>query len=143
MKPRHRDTGAGRPPSCPYCLRPSRFLASSAPLYHGHDYGPVYVCEPCGAWVGCHRGTERPLGRLANAELRRAKVQAHDAFDRVWRSGDDHPRARGEAYRRLAELLGIEPSQCHIGMMDVEDCRRVVEACTREALTPRPPGRRE
>lgn len=141
MKQRPRAGGGARPPRCPYCSGPSRFLASSAPLYHGRDYGPVYICEPCGAWVGCHRGTDRPLGRLANAELRRAKVQAHEAFDPLWKRGDKLPRARGEAYRRLAELLGIEPTQCHIGMLDVEDCMRVVEACTHQVLTPRPPGR--
>lgn len=70
-----------KPPICPYCERPAEFLASSARVYHGRDYGPVWACLPCAAWVGCHKGTTQPLGRLANAELRKAKMAAHAAFD--------------------------------------------------------------
>jgi hypothetical protein len=96
------------------------------------------------AWVGCHPGTTRPLGRLADAALRRAKIHAHDAFDRIWRTlharrqaaepGYTLGRARASRYRRLAELLGIPPQACHIGMFDVETCRRVIELCTSGAL---------
>jgi hypothetical protein len=120
------------------------FLRSSESLYHGRDYGPVYACLPCQAWVGCHRGTTQPLGRLADAELRRAKMDAHQAFDRTWRAlharrQADEPqctlrRTRASRYRRLAELLGIPPRDCHIGMFDVETCRRVVALCAAGVL---------
>ena len=36
---------------------------------------------------------------------------------------------RGEAYRWLAERLSMAREDCHIGMFDVADCQRVVEAC--------------
>ena len=131
-------------PTCPYCGAPAEFLPSSERLYHGRDYGPVYACLPCKAWVGCHRGTTRPLGRLADAALRRAKIAAHAAFDHTWRAlharrqtaepGYTLGRARASRYRRLAELLGIPPQECHIGMFDVETCRRVIELCASGAL---------
>ena len=38
---------------------------------YGVDYGMIYYCPQCGAYVGVHKGTDRAKGRLANAELRR------------------------------------------------------------------------
>lgn len=99
----------------------------------------MYICHACQAWVGCHRGTTTPLGRLANAELRQAKRLAHSAFDRTWqalyerrrKTDPRYPRgrARGSRYKRLAGLLGINPRDCHIGMFDVAQCVRVVALC--------------
>ena len=57
---------------CDYCGKPAQFV-DSASVYHGHSYGMVYYCPDCQAWVGVHKGTDRPLGRLADAELRRWK----------------------------------------------------------------------
>lgn len=87
---------------------------------------------PCQAWVGCHPGTENPLGGLANAELRKAKQAAHAVFDPIWRNAvedGNRGKARRKAYRWLAGSLGIPEKQCHIGYMDVDQCMRTVEAC--------------
>lgn len=90
-----------------------------------------YSCVPCGAWVGCHPSTEKPLGRLANTELRQAKMDAHNAFDPFWKSNGFHGQKlkRSAAYKWLAQRLGVE--HIHIGECDVEMCHRVVEACER------------
>lgn len=113
---------------CPYC-RKLAVPGTGAQIYpyradlHGKQF---WVCWVCHAWVGCHDDDlDRPLGRLANAELRQAKIAAHTAFDRIWRG----KIRRGAAYRWLAAQLGIEPRDCHIGMFDVEHCRRVVTVC--------------
>lgn len=111
---------------CPYCNRAAEFRESSASIYHGKDYGPIYICESCQAWCGCHKGTQTPLGRLANAELRAAKMAAHAAFDPHWK-GTKIPR--GVAYLYLSRALGIDQNDCHIGMFDVAMCKRVVEVC--------------
>jgi hypothetical protein len=115
------------PPVCPYCHKQAQFFASSKRFYHGRNYGPLWACTDCNAWVGCHKGTTKPLGRLADAELRQAKVLAHAAFDPVW--GKDRTRRRA-AYSWLAEKLGIPREECHIGMFDVPTCQRVIEVCT-------------
>lgn len=122
------------PPTCPYCQRPAAFLVTSEKLYHGYDYGPAWACEPCGAWVGCHKGTDTPLGRLADKELRQAKQRAHASFDPLWQAKmhrakitKGHARAKG--YKWLAEQLGVPPPECHIGLFDVAQCERVVEVC--------------
>lgn len=122
--------------TCDYCERPARLTTGREVYPHRPDLFSkrFYKCTPCGAWVGCHDGTHTPLGRLANAELRKAKMEAHDAFDPFWRSeakrqGLSRGKARRRAYKWLAEQLGIEPQLCHIGMFDVETCQRVVEVC--------------
>lgn len=120
----------GKKVSCDYCGGPAP-LIDSVEIYQYTSYGLVYYCEKCGAWVGVHKGTCKPLGRLANAELRRAKMETHRFFDPIWKN----PRmlgymgSRNNAYAWLARKLGIPRSECHIGMMDVETCRRAVEFC--------------
>lgn len=112
---------------CPYCGAEADYVAGDTIYPHRRDLWKktFYRCAPCDAHVGCHDGTSNALGRLANPELRLAKMAAHSAFDRIWRG----KMSRGAAYRWLAEQLGIEARDCHIGMFDVEQCRRVVAAC--------------
>lgn len=115
-------------PTCDYCGEPA-VLADSAEVYGGRSYGMIWLCRPCQAWVGCHRHTDRPLGRLANAELRQWKMKAHTAFDQLWKIPPRLLGNRSNAYAWLAERLRIEPKHCHIGMFDVATCKRVVEVC--------------
>lgn len=100
----------------------------------------VYLCRPCDAWVGVHKGTDQPLGRLANKELRQWKQKAHASFDPLWEAklqrrrqerGPSYKKtwARGSGYAWLARQLGIQIKQCHIGMFDVEMCKRVIGVC--------------
>lgn len=124
------------PPACPYCDAPSELVTGDVLYPHRRDlHGSCfYRCVPCEAWVGCHRGTLVPLGRLANAELRAAKSAAHREFDPLWRAkiqreGCSKSTARGLAYAWLAGQLGIDVKECHIGQMDVEMCARVVAIC--------------
>lgn len=137
------DSGA---PIC-YCGRTSEFLPSSEQLY-GVEYGPVYFCEPCYAWVGCHKGTTRPLGIPASQEIREARRKAHAVFDPIWQSiWKDLNRAhavklgrrvpdyygKGEArrsvYSWLADKMGIPVEECHISWFNVEECNSVIELC--------------
>lgn len=111
---------------CPYCGRRT-VLVDSAEIY-GRSYGMIYLCRPCRAYVGCHKGTTRALGRLANEELREAKHQAHEAFDRLWK---EKVISRHEAYRLLSDELNIEPEYAHIGMLDAEQCYKVIDVFTK------------
>lgn len=115
-------------PVCPYC-HVSAILVDSVEVYGTGRYGNVWICsnrQHCDARTGCHPGTTRPLGRLANAELRAAKVAAHATFDPLWKCGE---MTRSKAYGWLAEQLGIKRQDCHIGDLEVEQCRQVVNAC--------------
>lgn len=110
---------------CDYCRRPAQ-LIDSAPLYGGRSYGLVWHCEPCRAWVGVHKNSRMhvPLGRLANAQLRKWKMKAHAAFDPLWRDG---PMTRHEAYVWMQTALGISKEAAHIGKFDVAQCQALVD----------------
>lgn len=66
---------------CPYCGKPTEYVDSS--VIYGRSYGMIYLCRDCRAYVGVHKGTDQALGRLANAELRKAKKEAHFYFDQI------------------------------------------------------------
>lgn len=75
------------------------------------------------------------MGGLANAELRAAKMEAHAAFDPLWkrkiaRENCSKSQARKAGYRWLSEQLGIQFKKTHIGYMNLDECRKVVEVCT-------------
>ena len=127
---------------CPYCGNEA-VLTDSAEVY-GRSYGPIWICRPCDAYVGVHQrdGLNRPLGRLANKELREWRKKAHAAFDPRWKrrmsnwkgvtkGGKKHASPRTKAYRWLSEQLGIPFKECHIGEFDVDLCQKVVEVCRR------------
>ena len=121
---------------CPYCRQ-------EASLVKGKDLYPkrtdladklFWCCYPCGASVGCHEpglgfgvGTT-PLGRLANAELRKARMKAHAVFDPIWKNGG---MDRHDAYKWLAANLGIKAKDCHIGEFNLATCASVIELCGR------------
>lgn len=103
---------------CPYCGKETAFVDSS--IVYGKSYGMIYICLPCKAYVGVHKGTDTALGRLANAELRELKKQAHLYFDQVWKTGQ---MERNKAYTWLSQTLNIERDKTHIGMFDEKLCR--------------------
>lgn len=112
---------------CDYCGRPAELVDSK--VIYGKSYGhKCYLCRPCFAYVGCHKGTNIPLGRLANAELRYWKMQAHAAFDPLWQYGKFRG-CRNAAYAWLAERMNLPVEKTHIGMFDVGQCKKAIHIC--------------
>ena len=64
---------------------------------------------------------------MANAELRKYKHEAHDVFDLIWKK---HFMKRAQAYTWLSKQLGTERDYTHIGMFDVEICKKVIAVST-------------
>lgn len=121
---------------CPYCFCPTKFVDSS--VIYGKSYGMIYLCDHCMAYVGVHKGTDVSLGRLANHELREAKKEAHYWFDKIskttlinkiYKKHFPNTTNRSKAYIWLSEQLNIPAELCHIGMFDVDDCKRVIKLC--------------
>lgn len=113
---------------CDYCGKPARLVTGLVIYPHRPDLSHLrfWMCDPCSAYVGCHKNSDRhvPLGRLANAELRTWKQQAHSNFDPLWKSGE---MSRRDAYTWLADQMKLDFKKCHIGMFNVEQCKRVVQ----------------
>ena len=110
---------------CDYCGKAARYVDSD--IVYGRSYGMIWYCPTCRAWVGCHRGTDRPMGRLANAELRLWKRSAHAAFDPLWRGKSAYTRRA--AYAWLAQEMGLPIEEAHIGLFDVDQCKQVIKIC--------------
>jgi len=114
------------PPACPYCNAEAK-LVDSAVVY-GRSFGPIWLCPnypDCDTYVGVHKGTQKPLGTLANAELREWRKSVHAAFDPLWKGG---PWSRDRAYRWLQAALDLPRDQCHIAMFDIAQCQAALEA---------------
>lgn len=113
---------------CPYCGAHAKLVDSSSVIYH-RSYGRAYICSnypECDAFIGTHKGTDKPLGRLANAKLRKLKKEAHSTFDLLWKSGR---MTRTEAYQWLSKQLKIPFKITHIGYFDEAQCQKVIEVC--------------
>lgn len=101
---------------------------------------PIWKCDGCGGYVGCHPNTKRALGTPANADLRRARMKLHnERIDPLWAHADKcglyqpengsarwkiRRSARSRVYAFLADKLGMSIESCHVGMFDLETCRR-------------------
>lgn len=90
-------------------------------------YGIFYGCTEfpdCTATHGAHKdGT--PLGIPANAETKKWRIEAHKAFDKLWKNGGC--MSRKQAYRHLRERMNLTAMECHIGRFDISQCKRVIE----------------
>lgn len=94
---------------CPYCG--SRALLRPASVVYGEravdPSAPYYVCArypACDSYVAAHKDNRLPMGTLANADLRRKRIQAHTAFDRLWKEGRMSKR---QAYLWLQAKLDL------------------------------------
>lgn len=88
----------------------------------------VWICPnypKCDMYVGCHPGTFKPLGTLADNDLRALRWRAHKAMDTCWKSGR---MSRDEAYEELQVVLEVGSNEAHIGKLDSEQCEKVIES---------------
>ena len=104
--------------NCPYCRKEAEWVENKA--IYGRNYGKSYMtyfCKTCDAYVGCHQNTRRPLGTMANKELREWRVKAHTNIDAYWK---EKGMPRAEVYRLLKEKLG---RKIHVGESDLETAK--------------------
>ena len=107
---------APRPIQCGEC--------GSAMALRRSAHGPFYGCNNFPACRGTHGAHPdgRPLGTPADAAAKRARIEAHAAFDTLWR-GPMAAMRRRDAYRWLASVMweGV-----HIADMTADECAQVV-----------------
>lgn len=123
------------PTICRYCgsiirLVPAGKIYDAAAVKRlGLESEWVYQCQNCNARVGCHRGTKRPLGNVANETLRLKRIETHQVFDRFWRQ---RGMSRTAAYRWLAETMKLPEKKAHIGGFEMDQCQKVIDLCARD-----------
>ena len=117
---------------CPYCGSFVEFKDSS--VVYGISYGMIYICSnypKCDAYVGVHKGTNKPLGSLARRYLRELRKECHEKFDTYWKGkGKDIQETREvrkDSYRWLASVMGISRKKAHIAKFDENQCLELLE----------------
>lgn len=118
------------PPICPHCQQPAVLRRPDERFPHRWE------CVSCDARVGCHPKSTRPLGTLANAELRNVRMRAHKAFDALWKrkmriEQCTQGAARSAGYRWLATQMDMTKQTCHIAMFDKAQCERAIAICAK------------
>lgn len=119
---------------CRYCggiikLVPAQAVYGGSAQRLGMTDEHIYQCQNCNARVGCHKGTTRPLGNVANEVLRLKRMETHRIFDAHWKR---RHMTRTEAYRWLAEELCLPKGHAHIGGFEMDQCQRVIDLCRAE-----------
>ena len=117
--------------TCPYCHAPAQLRpASSIYGIHTKDRtAKLYVCSrypACDAYVAAHKDTLLPMGTLADRNLRRKRMEAHSALNRLISSGLMN---RKQAYRWLQIQLGLPESETHIAKFSELRCQKVISLC--------------
>lgn len=112
-------------PLCPYCHSPARLV--QAKDYIRKDVVEyIWICgnyPKCNAYVAAHNNSHKPMGPLANSELRRLRYEAHKKFDQIWQTGI---MSKDDAYRWLAESLSLKFKHAHIGKFAEYHCRQTI-----------------
>ena len=115
---------------CPNCGAKATLHPASYVYDNSRSAGSyLYVCNRypiCNSYVAAHRSTLLPMGSLADAELRHKRIQAHRAFDRLWRSG---LMSKKEAYQWMQTEFGLHEEQAHIAQFGTYMCDRLIHAC--------------
>jgi len=107
---------------CPYCKKEAVWCENKE--IYGRNYGKsfmCYLCKNCDAYVGCHQNTKKPLGTLANKELREWRKKTHAVLDPLWKLGR---YTRKKVYRMISEKMGKD---IHIGESDIKTCKKVID----------------
>lgn len=120
---------------CRYCggvvrLVPARKIYGTSTDRLGLAKEKIYLCQNCNARVGCHKGTTRPLGNVANEVLRLKRRETHQVFDRFWQ---DAGMSRTQAYKWLAKKMSLPDEDAHIGGFEMDQCQQVIDLCQEEA----------
>lgn len=103
---------------CPDCGGTMRLQNSKFGMFYGCDHWPVCECKH-----GAHQNNGRPLGIPASAKARLARIDAHNAFDKLWLGKDK----RMKRYKAYAWMKRTFPEWVpHIGSFNIEQCNTLI-----------------
>lgn len=123
LSQKHKDILEAK--TCPYCDSKTKTITETDVYGKEYQGRSIIACSnfpKCDSYVGTH-DNGKPLGRLANRELRQWKIKGHDAFDKIWK---DKKMKRGKCYIELSEALNIPNEYTHIGMFSIKTIKQVI-----------------
>ena len=109
---------------CQYCG--GKVVKSKSRVLYGKGNETIYLCTTCNAYVGCYKGTDKPMGKVANTVLRLNRQFTHQVFDNFWK---ERGWTRSAAYRWLAKQMKLPAELAHIGGFEMEQCQRLISLC--------------
>ena len=104
---------------CPYCGRQA-VLRPAMYVYGERNLDPdnyLYVCggyPACDSYIGAHKKSLRPMGTLADGDLRHKRIEAHRALNEVITAGI---MTKHGLYIWLQNRLCLSEKEMHIGKM--------------------------
>ena len=113
---------------CNYCKKEAEWVQNSE--VYGRLYGDknhmIWLCRDCDAYVGCHKNTKKPLGSLANKELREWRRKAKEVFIQKLMDGNwNNKHKKAKAYRWLGATFNLPTSVRHFGLFSKEMCIKI------------------
>ena len=127
-----------KPIKCPYC-HANASLCPASVVYglNRRSQGKfLYLCDrwpACDAYVSAHDRTHRPMGTLANGDLRHKRILAHRALEQLRQS---RHMEKWEVYIWLQAKLGLDERQAHIGQFSEWMCDEVIRLCRQASAPP-------
>lgn len=114
---------------CPYCGSPVVYRTADGIYRENKNNTMLYVCSnypKCDAYIKANPQTNKPMGTLANGQLRALRKRAHYYFDRLH---EDGYMSRSDAYNWLADYIDMPLNMAHIGFLGEYYCNQVIERC--------------
>ncbi len=118
-----------KPPICPVCGRAAK-LVTAKELFGDEAIDPermLWVCPKydlgCETYVYTQKGTNRPLGEMATAEVRSLRIKAHRAIDRVIKSG---VMTKADVYDYLSDAMDVPKGRFHLAECGEYGCRETI-----------------
>lgn len=109
-------------PECGECgsVMVLRFTRKYNRVFYGCGTFPT-----CRGTHGAHQRTGAPLGVPADQDTKRWRMNAHAAFDQLWRR---RWMTRRQAYQWMQRELKLTHGEAHIGKFDVSRCMKLIHA---------------
>ena len=123
--------------TCPYCGKAMHYRSAEGIYKENGKNHMLYVCSGypvCDTYVKTMPGTCKPAGTPANGDLRRLRIEAHHAFDRLWKS---NIMTRSQAYRWLEVVTCMPERKAHIGTCSDYMCRFIIDKSNQFMLNQR------
>lgn len=76
--------------------------------------------------MAAHRKSHYPMGTLADGTLRKKRIQAHRAFNKLWESS---LMEKWQAYQWLQAKFNLRPNDAHIAKFSEYMCGQLITAC--------------